>query len=359
MGSFIEYNQHKKDDLFNFLEVAKPGQSLALEFDIGHRDHILQFIKYGKKTAFGYFVFKYWWQSDNYKGWSLKCTKDNILWHPHKLNNKVYNQYSNDYYCDKLRGFLRVGLIPGYNTKYWSRDNHGKLTLDKDGNREYTIFPYGVAIKKQRGAHIVNFNGTETAAFEPMRFDWEGNLLNKIPYRAKKKLKSIKEQDREINNRNARANYSNTRVVNLLKKEAFDKLEVKDIFSLRNVTYRTQLINHYGMETVLDNLRYTITDDQKINNSHYQLLSVEIPDTRPGIVDTSTRGNFLKMINPSTDEVHIEGVSNTLDQWGNIPIETVYQALSWRDGDRQSLKDSGLSLYDDNADHYIIPTVIS
>ena len=41
---------------------------------------------------------------------------------------------------------------------------------------------------------------------------------------------------------------------------------------------------------------------------------------------------YLKMINPSTGEYHLEGVPRKDDNWNNhIPEETVRGALAWRD----------------------------
>ena len=52
----------------------------------------------------------------------------------------------------------------------------------------------------------------------------------------------------------------------------------------------------------------------------------------------SITATYLKMINPSTGEYCIEGVpNNAIGQWRTqITMNTVEQALAWRDGDGES-----------------------
>ena len=43
------------------------------------------------------------------------------------------------------------------------------------------------------------------------------------------------------------------------------------------------------------------------------------------------------MINPTTGEIHLEGVARKTDNnWDHIPEETVAGALAWRDGEEPS-----------------------
>ena len=67
---------------------------------------------------------------------------------------------------------------------------------------------------------------------------------------------------------------------------------------------------------------------------------------------------YLKMINPSTGEFHLEGVPRRSDiSWQHIPEETVKGALAWRDGEgpvKRNFNEEGNSQW-----KYIEPTIIT
>lgn len=87
----------------------------------------------------------------------------------------------------------------------------------------------------------------------------------------------------------------------------------KDIIAVKNVEQRGELIKAFGVAKLLDHLKVSVLDSQ----GDYSLLSVPIFDdgrTAPRI--------YLKMNNPSVEEVHIEAVDPA--------CRTVGEALSWR-----------------------------
>ena len=118
------------------------------------------------------------------------------------------------------------------------------------------------------------------------------------------------------------------------------QLPLTDVFKLQNVSYRRHLINYYGLNAILAGLESEIIDSDVINGNPYHLVSVTFPYTNIGMVE---KGTYLRMVNPSTDEVHFEGVPNydrslrRRNRWNlreTLSSPTVRAALAWRDRER-------------------------
>ena len=111
-----------------------------------------------------------------------------------------------------------------------------------------------------------------------------------------------------------------------------------DVFKHRNVEYRTDILNFYGLEKLLATLNTKVEDEDTIDGRFYRLINVRIPNLASG-QERHDWGLYLEMINPSTGESHFEGIANAIGNggraWGRASIEesTVKAALSWRDGD--------------------------
>lgn len=90
-----------------------------------------------------------------------------------------------------------------------------------------------------------------------------------------------------------------------------DKLDPKKILEISNVEQRLQAIKYVGLEKLLSQLK-TKTIDRK---DKYELILIDIEDKQC---------EFLKMSNPSTGEIHVEGIKPG--------IKTVNEALAWRMG---------------------------
>ena len=73
-------------------------------------------------------------------------------------------------------------------------------------------------------------------------------------------------------------------------------------------------------------------DTETIDGRQYSLVTVEIPDSS---VAGFRNGTYLRMVNPSTDEIHFEGVPNLNGDrgWGGLREVSVKDALAWRDND--------------------------
>jgi len=122
------------------------------------------------------------------------------------------------------------------------------------------------------------------------------------------------------------------------------QLPIDDVFKLQNVSHRKYIIDHYGMDTILASLESRVIDSDVINNNPYDLIEVAIPFTNRGDGDGEQKGTYLRMVNPSTGEIHFEGVPNynkyfasdSDRQWARdntILSPTVRAALAWRDNE--------------------------
>ena len=308
-----EYVKQQVDalkDLFN----QKKGSSLVLRPDlIGHKYLTFHVIKVSPKTLHAYCFNRYgWWRQADHQNVVMKITRDDITMIKGDYN-KSYYRGGNDgvgMHAGALRGFLSMGLIPNVGLKYL------------------------------RNGTLVKFNNVEVATHFPMKFDWKGNLLSKVTKKVKKYTENCYKVDRDTKNRRARANYGNTRVVRLVKKAKetgdWSKLKPMDTFFVRNVTARTELIEHFTMETILEDINHDVVDTNTVDGRKYELLRFDFPVVRNGkVVEETRKATFLKMINPSTDETCVEGIPNNCEHtWSReITTYTVLQALAWRDGE--------------------------
>ena len=123
----------------------------------------------------------------------------------------------------------------------------------------------------------------------------------------------------------------------------WDLIPMDDCFKHRNATLRSNIIEHYGMNAIIATLKYDIVDEDTIDGRKYRLLDVVIPDMSVvminNTVETTHKGLYLEMINPSTGESHFEGVAN-VGNWNGLNEATVKEALKWRDGDSDITKDN-------------------
>ena len=173
-----------------------------------------------------------------------------------------------------------------------------------------------------------------------VEFDWKGNLLNQSTEN-RKYTEAILDADRKQNNANARSRYqhnkSTKKWTEAQKTGDYSKIEITDIFKVRNVTHKTEMLEHFGPHEVIDSLEHKVLDKDNIGGRAYRLLAVKVPTIAADT--TYDYCNYLEMINPSTGEVHIEGIPNSPmeGRWNNpnttLQEESVKCALAWRDGD--------------------------
>jgi|7_EtaG_2_1085326.scaffolds.fasta_scaffold08088_3 hypothetical protein len=171
------------------------------------------------------------------------------------------------------------------------------------------------------------------------------DILNKPTKIQAKEHNQIMELSRLTTNRNRRSAYHNRKAMIRLKYAQkhgdWSVVEMEDVFKLRNVSERRAVIAHFSMDTILASLHSKELDKDTIDDRPYSLVQVKIPDNSN---DEGFRfGSYLRMTNPSTDEIHFEGVPNpiqnvrqsdTTNGWNDtIDEPTVRCALAWRDND--------------------------
>jgi len=319
------HNLDKRDKLRDLIINGKIGDSLSLYAGYGYKHLVFHCIKMGTKTANVYGYDRGWYNRIDHKIPVMRITKDHFTFLSGNFSHTAHDPYTSTHKAS----------TKSYIIGNWSYTFRGFLSLG--------IIPYA-GLRYLRNGTLVNFSDKEVATFYPMKIDWDGNILSRIPKKVKDYTEKCYKDDRVIKNRAARANYGNTRVIRLIKeaKETnnWDKIKPEDVFSLNNVTKRTELIRHFGMETILESVPNMRVDEDEIDGRKYELLRFSFPAGNSRPLDTDTiPATYLKMINPSTGEICVEGVpNNAKSSWSNdITMNTVKEALAWRDGDLDNI----------------------
>ena len=314
-GIYIDYiserSRKRNIELHDLISNGKVGESLPIYPGIGFKYMFFVCVKIRKNTVNIYRYSKWYWSS---------ARRQEPLVKPVMLANKEgvkFLREDNMYYARKkrygtdsraMRGFLSMGLI-------------------KD-----------IGIRGMRDSTLVANNDMELATHYPMMISWDGEFLHKIPKAVHKATEVSFKNNRDIINSARRSDYANTRVLRLVRQADatgdWDKVNPIDVFAVRNVAIRTKLIEHFGMETILNNVNNEVVDEETIDGREYKLLRFIFPTLQSQQVSTRI-ATYLKMINPSTGEVCVEGVPNNAEHtWSRtITMKTVRQALAWRDGD--------------------------
>ena len=309
----VEEGVGRKQKLLDLLKTGKKGDLHTFYPGHGYRFNAFAFIKISNKTMNVYAYDRSWYERDHHTVPIAKVTKDGLHMNVYRGKWRTQGTKIGDY-AYWFRAFLNLGMI---------------------GN---------VSLRHLRLYTLMNCNGTEVATYFPLKIDWNGNLVSRVPKAAIKKATEAHTEDRRIKNNNARSNYQNTRVVRLMKlaksTNNWDKLKCSDVFCLNNVAKRTELIEHFGIDNILATLEHEVVDKEVIDGRKYELLRFAMPNIRmmrgSGVLPTPlTRpATYLKMINPSTGESCVEGIPNNKIEWkSEVDMMTVREALAWRDGE--------------------------
>ena len=320
MSIYIDktHSLKKRDKLRDLVINKKIGDSLSLYAGYGYKHLVFHCIKMGKKTVNVYGYDRGWYNRIDHKVPVMKITKDHFTFIAGSFSHVSHDRYSHDreigHWSYTFRGFLSMGIIPYAGLRYL------------------------------RKGTLINFSDVEVATFYPMKVSWDGELLSRIPKKAKDYTENCYKEDRDTKNEAARSNYGNTLVVRLMKEakiiDNWDKVKPMDVFSLTNVTKRTELIEHFGMETILESVPNMRVDEDEIDGRKYELLRFSFPRSMRNPLESETvPATYLKMINPSTGETCVEGVPNNAQKsWSNdVTMNTVKEALAWRDGDPDNI----------------------
>ena len=229
----------------------------------------------------------------------------------------------------------------------------------------------------------------EVAPWEGMKIDLKtGILINKPSSASRKSYKKAKEEATRARTANYAANKNNKDALARYNKAGgstkeargrwvhdgsnkkwanaedgvgteninWDMIPIDDVFKHRNVTLRSNIMEHYGMDAILKTLEYEIVDEDTVDNRPYRLLDVVIPDLASGQA-RNQKGLYLEMLNPSTGESHFEGIAN-VGGWQGPKEATVKEALRWRDDDHAILRGNGISNEGIDSE-YIVPTKLT
>jgi len=186
--------------------------------------------------------------------------------------------------------------------------------------------------------------GKKFIPFDNMIFSPYGELLNRVPVTYKNRLKEWDKSTKEHINRMARSRYHNTRATERLENAQlsgdWSEVIIMDTFKLWNVTHRRAIIDHFGMNNILDSFDKKTLDIDTIDGRPYELISINLPVSMNQ--DETASCLYLKMTNPSTGEYHFEGIPNISSRhrpWSpSIADNTVKAALAWRDNELEYQK---------------------
>ena len=254
-----------------------------------------------------------------------------------KMSNKQVNLYMSAYASTNKNPLIKLYndhiIITGVTSSwhYKDMDRHGLMM--------------NVSWRWERNGNIVTFQNVETLPFVYMKVSYQSCLLSKIPKKIQKGYSNLIETNRQEINAASRSRYHNKQAMIRLNEAEqtgdYNKhVRMDDVFKLHNVTDRRDVIAHFGMDTIIASLDSKVVDKDTVGNNYYELIEIDIPDKRE--LTGYRKGTYLRMINPSTEEIHFEGVPNyeapsppgNRIGWRNrIEENTVRAALAWRNED--------------------------
>ena len=228
----------------------------------------------------------------------------------------------------------------------------------------YTRFSQGQSL-------IETNNKGAVVPFSTMEFSWDGNLISEIPKKAQRQYDDWYQGVKDNRNAQARARYAQQGAEREFRKyDAAGKLDeypIENVFTIQNAQLRSYAINAIGLEKVLAPYPTKVIDTEIIENQgKYELVDIQLPSVSIYQWGTRTVSEpkwclYLKMVNQSTGEYHLEGVPRETDSWNDcIPELTVRGALAWRDGEDPKPKWNGNQHVKDTSDwKYIEPVVLT
>ena len=269
-----------------------------------------------------------------------------------KTGHKKVSVYERFYGC--LRTDPVVSLYGKYfKLHYWPLQGYSLY----NHMRHFAKIRY----KMVNGIDLVVFaDGTRSIFFPGMKVTYGGKPVQPYPKKRRQETKEVLQEIRERKNAMQRLYYHRKKAADRFEAAAVfeddnkrwrtpkyvdvSKLPMDDVFKLQNVSHRKYIIDYYGMDTILAGLESTVIDSDVINGNAYELLEVIIPFSNGEDGEGDQIGTYLRMVNPSTDEIHFEGVPNynkyfasdSDREWARdntILSPTVRAALAWRDNE--------------------------
>ena len=211
-----------------------------------------------------------------------------------------------------------------------------------------------------QGNDLVTFaNGSKSVFFKGMKITYTGRPKRPYPKKRMQESKTALNELRERKNAFQRLYYHRAMAGKRFEAAAVfeddnkrwrtpkyvdvSQLPMDDVFKLQNVSHRKYIIDHYGIDAILATLDHHVIDSATIRGNPYDLIEVDIPFSNWRDPEVNQKGTYLRMVNPSTSEIHFEGVPN-YDKWlarsrekderdETILSPTVRAALAWRDNE--------------------------
>ena len=207
---------------------------------------------------------------------------------------------------------------------------------------------------------LVTFSdGSKSVFFKGMKISYRGKPVLPYPRKYVEKTEMVLQEMRERKNALQRLYYHRKKAADRFEAAAVfeddnkrwrtpkyvdvSQLPIDDVFKLQNVSHRKYIIDHYGIDAILATLDHHVIDSATIRGNPYDLIEVDIPFSNWRDPEVNQKGTYLRMVNPSTSEIHFEGVPN-YDKWlarsrekderdETILSPTVRAALAWRDNE--------------------------
>ena len=230
---------------------------------------------------------------------------------------------------------------------------------------------YDCYTKWSSGAELIHSNNKGLVfPYSKMVFDWSGALITDTPAHALKSFKLWDRARKDKINRQARARYAQAAAEREFRKYEkqgkLDEYPPENVFTIQNAQLRSYAINAIGLEKILAPYPTKVVDTETIKGQgKYELIDVEIPGINVYAWGRETKSQpkwclYLKMINQSTGEYHLEGVPRESDNsWNCIPEETVRGALAWRDGEVKEKQWHGGNKIEQSEWKYIEPATLT
>ncbi len=270
-----------------------------------------------------------------------------------RVSSKTVHVYEESYWCLPKKPLLTL-YKTHFKIHYWPK----KPNLAVTG---YLSTKGKFSLNDIRWHKVVTFSsGTKFLFFKGIKISYRGMPKRPYPKKIVHKTKEYLEELRLRKNALQRLYYHRAQAEkrfetaavykkgersghwNLISVDA-SQLPMEDVFKLQNVSQRRYIIDYYGMDAILATLEHRVIDSDTIRGNPYDLVEVEIPFSdweEPGEL---VRGLYLRMVNPSTGEIHFEGVPNYHEGFAKSRDEdlrdetilspTVRAALAWRDGE--------------------------
>ncbi|QDP62254.1 MAG: hypothetical protein GOVbin2066_21 [Prokaryotic dsDNA virus sp.] len=291
-------DKDSQKNLIEFAKNAKIGEALNSRGGYGYSYEQLTFIKTGKNKVHLYIN----------GNWSSNI--DNATYKPIA---KITPEY------------LQILDVGWRSTAIFSIGN-----FDSNGAKLLPVKPY----YRYHDNFVACLNGNFVYE-NNMKIDWEGNCVN-ITARQQKRTDNAIERVRQTVNAKARARYKQAKADREYRKYSdgkFPDWNVSNTLFIKNAQVRQMAIEEIGLDKVLAKFPTEVIDSDIVDGRSYELVQISI-NGLPHQPYHTTVATYLKMINPSTGEYHLEGIPTKDDNsWDYCPEPTVICALAWRDGE--------------------------